>query len=296
MKNILLLGLVLLLITGCSSNLSIATVSDNTSVNIGNLPLADRNETVSVNDYFIEVGRGGISDAEIWNKFGYNEDIDTGTSPEVIRSWGGSMDLNMTPQLVDIVSSSSDDSLTGSGLQLAIVYGVNGSWEHVIEVVSMDGTNTVQTAQTYIGINRLTIFRSGDDLGNVGTITATGALNNNIMGEIPVGEGTSQQCMFYVGENKRFEAMWLYLNAIKTSGGGQEPELDFEFWVYSDIVTSKFVVFRSFLDVSLATQTDINPNQIPFNVGEKSVIWVEGTTDVNNARATCRFSGVLVDD
>lgn len=291
LNKILLLVISMIVISGCSpfNNANVGAVA------INNVPTADFGETVSVNDYFIEVGRGGIGDAVIWNKFGYNEDIDIATSPEVIRVWGGQMYLNLTPQQMSIVSSDNRDNATGEGLEQAIIFGVNGSWNHIIEIIALNGTTPVTTTNTFIGVNRLTVFLSGSHFANYGEINASGVINGNTMAIVPAEKGTTQQCMFFVGQNKRFEAMWLYFNAIKT-GGGAQPELDLEFWVYSDVVNSKFEVFRAFLDVSLDTNLNVNPNQIPFNVGERSIIWAEALTDTNNARATCRFSGVLVDD
>jgi starvation-inducible outer membrane lipoprotein len=66
---------------------------------------------------------------------------------------------------------------------------------------------------------------------------------------------------------------------------------------YNQYMINKKIYFLAItIAIFLSGCTSVSVSSVPFNVGERSVIWVEAGTDVNNARATCRFSGVLVDD
>ena len=155
-----------------------------------------------------------------WNKFGYNEDVDTTTDPEVIAAFGGAFNQKLIPgETLDIVSSDAQDDSTGTGVRQAVILGVNGDWDEVTEVVALDGTTPVTTTNTFIGVNRMTIFTSGSSDSNVGTITATATTSGNVMANMPPAQGTTQQMIFYVPRNFNFLATWLDLNAAKISGG-----------------------------------------------------------------------------
>ena len=53
--------------------------------------------------------------------------------------------------LINISSTSGLDTTGGTGTQAVVIWGINGSWEEVIDVVFLDGTNTVQSNFEYLG-------------------------------------------------------------------------------------------------------------------------------------------------
>lgn len=164
----------------------------------------------------------------------------------------------------------------------------------MIEVLALNGVTPVTTTNSYLGVNRLTVFQSGSADSNVGTITATATTSGNTMATMPAGQGTSQQCILYVPRNHQFLATWLYLDAIKSSGGGN-PEVTFYGYVYSAVVGARFEVYRDSIDTAVAEHIDIHPSE-PFVIGEKSIYWIEARTNANNTSVRGRFSGKLVRD
>ena len=112
------------------------------------------------------------------------------------------------------------------------------------------------------------------------------------MAQMPAGQGTTQQAIFYVPRNFNFLATWLHFNAIKT-GGGANPEITFKGQVYSNVVDSEFEVFRDAIDVADTNTLTLSPAE-PFVIGEKSILWFTAETDTNDASVRCRFSGKLV--
>jgi hypothetical protein len=247
-------------------------------------------------DYTTEVALGKWQGATTWNKFGYNEDVDTG-SAEVIASFGGAFNQKLASgETLDVVSSSTNDTnSSGTGVRQVVVTGVDSNWDLVTEVVNMNGTSTVTTTSSFLGVNRMTIFTSGTADSNVGTITVTATTSGNTMAEMPAGEGTTQQCIFYVPQNYQFLATWLYINAIKTSGGGGNPDVGFKMFVYSAVVDSTFEMYRDNIDLQVETNKQLKPAE-PFIVSEKSIMWIESTTTANNTSVRGRFSGKLIAD
>lgn len=247
-------------------------------------------------DYTTESALGNVTGTTTWNKFGYNEDVDTGTE-EIIAEFGGAFQFLTAGETIDIVSTSTNDvDTTGTGVRKLILYGVDENWSPVIETVNMNGTTTVTTTSQWIGINRATIFQSGSANSNVGKITITANTSGYTMATMPAGQGTTQQCFFYVGADQQFLATWLYLGVIKSSGGGS-PEVTFKGYVYSDVVQSEFEVFRDSIDLggSNGDHLDLTPAE-PFVIGEKSILWFTANTSANNTSVRGRFSGKLIND
>ena len=246
--------------------------------------------------YRFRIALGRETDASTWNKFGYNTDIDTSTS-EVVAEFGGAFNQRLADaETLSIVSDSADDDSGGTGVTTLVIFGVGGTAATdrnlITDVVTMDGLTPVTSNLKFWGINRMTIFQSGSANSNVGKITATASVSGNTMATMPAGQGTTQQCIFYVPEGYQFLATWLWFNAVKSSGGGS-PEVELDGYVYSEVVGSQFEIFRAKLSTSVGDSKELNPAE-PFVVGEKSVLWFEGLSSANNTEVRCRFSGKLV--
>lgn len=252
--------------------------------------------SVRPTDYATEVALGRRQGASTWNKFGYNEDVDT-ASAEVVASFGGAFNQKLASgETLDIVSSSANDTnSSGTGVRQVVIFGVDSNWDTVTEVLAMNGLTTVTTTNSFLGVNRMTIYTSGTLDSNDGVITATATASGNVMAEMPAGEGTTQQCLFYVPQNHQFLATWLYTHAIKSSGGGSNPDVTFKAFVYSAVVDSKFEVFRDDIDLTIETSRQLTPSE-PFVIGEKSIFWLEASTTANNTSVRGRFSGKLIRD
>jgi len=245
-------------------------------------------------DFHAEVALGRRQGVSLWNKFGYNDDVDTGT--ELLASWGGTFQFLTTGETINIVSTSTadDGDPAGTGVNSIVVYGVDENWDSQTVVYTMDGTSTVTSAESWIGINRVASFLSGSGQTNAGTINITATTSGYQMAQMPAGEGVSQQCIFYTPQNHTFLAEWLHFNSIKLSGGGN-PELIFKAWVYSAVNNTKQEVFRGKMDLARSNDLDVAP-PVPFPLSEKTIFWLECTTDSDNTQASARFSGELARD
>lgn len=241
-------------------------------------------------DYFSEVAQGKRQGAEIWNKFGYNADVDVGT--EVVASWGGTFTPLTTATTISIVSASVNDIVTtGTGVQSLVVYGVDANRDAVIEVVSMNGTTPVVTTSTWLGINRVAMYLCGTGKVNAGeiNITSTGA-GTPTMAQMPASGGVTQQCIFHIPQNYNFLAEQVWINVLNR---GKNADLTVKMWVYSAVSNGNQEVFRIDIDTAaVANPMDINPN-LPFPLTEKTVMWLECTSDTANVSINARFSGVL---
>lgn len=247
-------------------------------------------------DFNAEVARGTQTGYTLWNKFGHNPDIDSAAS-ETIWAAGGTHQRMTSADTLDIVSSSANDdgSPAGTGVNSVVIYGVDGSWNEVIEVVTLNGTTAVTTTNSFLGVNRVAVFLAGSGEVNAGNITVTDTTGGTTQAYIPAGEGVTQQCIFFVPADTNFIAEWLWINCLKLTGGGGSPRITVKFWVWSAVNNCKQEVARMLMDTDVQNEMDLNPN-LPFPIGEKSYCYLECETDTNNTVVSGRFSGVLVSD
>ena len=243
-------------------------------------------------NYNERVALGLQEGATTWNKFGYNEDVD-GALTEVVAEFGGAFAQNIgTAETLNIVSSSTDNATGGTGLRTAVIFGVDDDWNEITDVVAMNGTTPVTSNLAFRGVNRMTIYQSGSALSNVGAIAATSSSGGITMATMPAGQGTTQQCIFYVPAGKTFLASWIYLSALKKSGSGT-AEITFKAFVYADVVGAQFEVYRDTIDLTVRDHIQLSPPE-PFPITEKSIFWIEADSDSANTSVRCRFSGKLV--
>lgn len=237
-------------------------------------------------DYRYEVAMGNVTNATTWNKFGYNEDIDA-AAPEVLWSTGGSFTRLTTDRTLSVVSTDAQDGVAGTGATNVIIYGIDANRAAQTVVVTMNGTTPVVTTETWLGVNRISVYLCGSEESNVGKITATATTDLTVQGEVPIGEGTTQQAIFFTQAGHTALVDWLHINVNKLSGSS--PKVTIKGWVYSFVSEAKYEVFRDVIDTSIENNTDLLPSQ-PFVIGEKSILWFEMETDTNNTVASCRFS------
>lgn len=247
-----------------------------------------------VGDFNQEVARGTQTGYTLWNKFGYNSDIDS-ASGETIWAVGGNFQRMTSADTLDIVSSSANDDDGGTGVNSVVIYGVDENWAAQIEVITMDGTTTVTTSNQWLGVNRVAIFLAGSGETNAGNITVTATTAATTQAYLPAGDGVTQQCIFFVPADTNFITEWVWVNCLKLTGGGGSPRVQIKMQVYSAVNNAQQEVFRAGLDTDVDNILDLNPN-LPFPIGEKSIVWLEATTDQNNTEISARFSGTLIDD
>jgi hypothetical protein len=245
-------------------------------------------------DFRYEVASGRRQGYTTWNKWGYNDDIDVGT--ETVWSVGGTFARMTAADTLNVVSSSTDDdgSPAGTGAQSIILYGVDANYVYQTEVVTLNGTGAVTTANSWLGINRAAIYLAGSSGSNVGTITCTRTTGGSVQAAIPAASGSSQQAFFFVQADHTALMDWMLVNALKVAAG-TEPIITVKCWVTSLVSNARFEVFRHRMDTLVENTLELRPSQ-PFVVGEKSLVEFQVTTDKADTAASVRFSLIEVRD
>lgn len=171
-------------------------------------------EIVTLEDYFGEVALGNIPGRKSVNKFGAAPNGVQTTKTDI---WDRA---NATPtqqiwlaptqaRVHAIVSSSGSDVVGGVGVGQVIVYGLkNWNEGEISETVTLNGVNPVNTGNAYVIIHRMKVITqaSTTNVGggaaspgpNVGTITATAAVDGTVTAAILPGNGQTEMAIYGV--------------------------------------------------------------------------------------------------
>lgn len=270
----------------------------------GNTPLnqtigRDHDAVISRNtvaqDEITEGRRSGVNQ---WNKFGYRSNLQSSGGDETI--WASSTTSNnlaimTSADTFDISYNSTTDGAAGgaTGATKITFYYLDANEELAIFEHTLGSTGTDTTSFTGLGINRAVVTASGTNNTNVNTITITNTTLGNEQAIIPAGEGVTQQAFFFMPNNARGAAKWLFLSANKLSGSN--PKITFKGFVYNRTVDSKFLVFRYIMDTQSENHITIE-DPCNFRLSPRDVLFFTADTDQNNTTCDCRFSLNVYDE
>lgn len=155
----------------------------------------------------IDIPQGKYAGYSLVLKFGRNPDVDTATDPEDV--WGGGGTYTGFPsetEAVEVLSSSANDDLGGSGAEKVRVYGLDANGLLQDEEVTLDGTTPVDTANTYSRVFRLIVTQSANGANtafNAGTITARHTTTtDNVFATIQAGKNQSEVLCYTTPSDK----------------------------------------------------------------------------------------------
>lgn len=147
------------------------------------------------------------------------------------------------------------------------------------------------TSFTCVGVNRALVLSNGGLGYNVNDITFTATTDTTTQAQIPALKSVTQQALFHTQMNHTLLTDWLFLNALKDTGGGGNPKVEFNMYSFSRVTLTKYLVFTYNIDTADRESEQFKPAQ-KFPFGGREVIWIEATTTVNNTKANARFSGI----
>lgn len=164
-------------------------------VNVG----ADDGGAIFTEDFLRAVGRGEISGHSLITKFGYNPNAGTGASDVIYAAttWAG--DPVGVTQTVDVWSTSTADTSSGTGARTVRIVGLDGSGVAQEETITLNGTTHVVSSNTWSTVNRAWVLTAGSGGQNAGTINITHTTTTaNVFATIPIGFNQSQAAAYRV--------------------------------------------------------------------------------------------------
>ena len=161
-------------------------------------------------NFFLEASKGLVPNHSVVNINGLNTDVDTGTIPETVGPLGSIYEFiaydtgatNNGAQFLRVASTSANDTESGTGANHVLIEGLDKDFKEISEVVVMNGTNAVATANQYLRLNNAQVVLAGSLEKNAGTITITNAANSSHdLGKIRTNVSKMQQAVYSVPAN-----------------------------------------------------------------------------------------------
>jgi hypothetical protein len=247
-------------------------------------------------DYMVEAARGKIPRHSAYRKWGRNPDLDIGT--ENVWEYGGDYTWQTVADNINITSSSDNDNKTAStGWVKCIVYGLNADYKRIQEVVTLSGTDTVQTLSKFIIVYRCNAGTTGAEVGsglvNAGDITGTFAGTGNVAFFCAAGLGGTMQLFDIVPANHRLEIYNYEFSSFKQAGGNS-PRLTARLWK-REFGLGSVLLREDVLDTGVGGGHDLN-FKVPIVLPAKCAYWVTITTDQNNTVVGGSIDGILLDE
>ena len=142
-------------------------------------PLNVPNDQVMAQDYDaapvrpssfdMEVALGLRQGVEAVNKFGHDEDQLIAEGMKTVWDVSSSLTLITAAQTVGVASDDVDDDgnpSCGTGACTIRLYGIDGNYNRQTEDVTLNGTATVTTSSTWLGIDRIRVLTAGSSKHN----------------------------------------------------------------------------------------------------------------------------------
>jgi len=210
-----------------------------------------------VSNIDLDLARKLITGQRAFFFFGFNDAV--GTSWEDIHPNGGDINWLTTATKIEVLSSHAADTAAGLGVRSVEVHGLSATGEDQDEVIAMNGTSAVESALTYIRVNKMHSETCGTYGGShqgdiTCRVTGGGATLSKMTGE----EGASGASVQY-GSGEAGNGYWsvplgkvMYITRLQ---------------VIPDVVANKTV------DIALYEREDILVTSAP--VAPRRVLWQE---------------------
>jgi hypothetical protein len=121
--------------------------------------------------FALDIAKGNIAGLSSVNKFGFNDQVPT--SFEVIALGSANFTYPTSAGTVTVVSDDADDTSAGTGARTIKIQGLDGNYDFQEETITMNGTTSVNSTNTFLRVNRMEVLTAGSSNGMEGTITAT---------------------------------------------------------------------------------------------------------------------------
>lgn len=116
------------------------------------------------------ISLGSITGWKTVHKYGHNDDV--GATIEDVWNVGGVYSYLTAATIMEVVSTSANDTSAGSGCRSVVVEGLDANFAEQTEIVALNGITAVPTVNSYIRINRMYSLTTGTyGIGTAGDVT-----------------------------------------------------------------------------------------------------------------------------
>lgn len=230
----------------------------------------------------------------IVNKFGYNPDIDTGTTPEDV--WGGSGVYTGFPQgiveTLTVVSTSANDTLAGTGAQRIRVIGLDANFDVLQEDISLNGLTGATSVNQFSRVHTAFVIQAGSGQVNAGALTVRHTVATvNVFLVMDIGRNQTNSSAYTIPDGYTGYMRRLMISPRVVSSLGAGGLMQGGIWTRQN--GFPFRLRRPFLVSSNAEYVDQIYGGLVFASRSDLIIRVTSVSD-NNSQITAAYDMLLV--
>lgn len=226
---------------------------------------------------------------------GNNPDVDQGTVPETIWPGGGLYPWMTAATSLEAVSTSVEDSPTGTGMGAISTTLLNSSYVESVVPVTLNGTTAVPITGTWLRINTGVTTTKGSGAAAVGAVNAGDIIIRDAGGGttraiIPAGKGILRQAVYTVPAGYTLQIISQYIAFNRGTGGGATRYL-----TVTGYIQNSAGVARRPLDLSCNGEAYRHDGIPGITLPEKTDFAMEViSVSADNSDITGAFLGVLM--
>lgn len=239
-------------------------------------------------DFDTAVGLNLVPGVRRVTALGSNPDIDQGSLPEEVWSFGGIYPWMASATALEIVSTSIEDSATGTGARTVLIPGLDDNYVEVSQLITLNGTTPVPIPINLKRVNPIIMMGAGSNEVNVGSIRIRRVVGGTVQAEIPIGVGIARQAIFTVPAAHTLSVHSMLF--AQTRSGGVDKNV-----TIANIFRSSLGFFRTPLEVSVSQVTPYRHDGKPGIIIPEKTDFAFRVTDssASDASVTVAFLGNL---
>jgi len=232
------------------------------------------NEKLSSPHAMLELVHKGVPGTGAVNIFGFNRTL--GTTFQTLWNQTGAYVFPVSAVTMSAVSSSASDTMQ------VLISGLDANYKSVAAVVTLNGTTSVTTTQTFLRINSALIL-SGSNVGNI-TISNGGTT----YAYIEAGIGITQACLYTVPAG-----FALYLFRLDFTSGTVNGN---KYLSIRNVVTTSAGRTLRVAEATFQNSQVSFDRQVPFRIAEKTDFQFEGKSSSSTNELSAFIEGILVEN
>ena len=261
-------------------------------------------------NFDLEVSKGTISGHFTVNKYGR---ATAGVQLTATDIWDRA-DAAATQQIwlaptaarIHAIASSSDlDGKTAApsstGARTIEVFGLK-TWAlaETSETVTLDGTTSVNTNDSYVIIHRMKVLTHGTTGPNSGTITATAASDSTVTAKIGVGNGQTEMSPYGIPSIQKAYMTSFDVNSHNTGNPSTVIEVDFDMLVNEhpdvDPTSAAFLIKANVGLIATGSTVFTKAYDPPLEIAGPAIIKFQGIATTADTEAVAEYDLILVNN
>lgn len=239
----------------------------------------------------LQVSRNQIYDHKVIFKFGFNPDING--IEETIWDSGGIYAYPSAATVMKVSSSSTNDTAAGTGARTIVVEGLDGDYNEVEEIVTLNGQTAVNTTTSFLRVNRAYVLTAGS--GG----TAAGDIYVGV-GTVTAGVPATIYAQITLGNNQTLMAIWTvpagytgYFDHFNVATGTTNPN---QYVGMRVIQRNLGGVFRTLIKQTIGAGSGVADFVLkyPIEVQEKTDIEMRASSSGSNNLVSADFSVIYI--